>query len=371
MPGIDQVFHYGRASRAYKVVSSAAYNYDRPLVMTECYGGINNMPVANLYKEAMDQFAKGINAMVPHAVWYDPGNDHLPAGPVAGRADLRPAPAGLQPVHRPAAALLQGGRHVADIGVLYPIATLQARFLVRPRQSLSRAASISPRPITWTWANCLPWTVRRDFTFVHPEVLDEKCTVAGAAITLNNKVNAEQYKVFIIPGSRASLEQPEKIKEFYDQGGKVIATTRLPDTSAEFGDDAEVRQLVTAIFGDRRRMPPQCQGWQGLVHSSPEAAALKAVLDEALPDGDVVIEQDLTTSGGNFSYIHKVKDGKSMFFFGNSSDAEVDTWVSLRGKLVPNSGTRMTGKSDRPRSRQWPAERATVTRVHVKIPPVR
>jgi len=70
IPGIDQIAQYGRASRAYKVVSSAAYNYDRPLVVTECYGAINNMPVANFYKEAMDQCAKGINVMVPHAVWY-------------------------------------------------------------------------------------------------------------------------------------------------------------------------------------------------------------------------------------------------------------------------------------------------------------
>ena len=66
------MFQYGRASKAYKLVSSAACNYDRPRVLTECYGGINNMPVENLYKEAMDQFAKGINVMVPHAVWYDP-----------------------------------------------------------------------------------------------------------------------------------------------------------------------------------------------------------------------------------------------------------------------------------------------------------
>ena len=72
IPAIDQVFAYGRASKAYKLVSSAACNYDRPLVLTECYGGIKNTPVANLYKEAMDQFAKGINVMVPHAIWYDP-----------------------------------------------------------------------------------------------------------------------------------------------------------------------------------------------------------------------------------------------------------------------------------------------------------
>jgi len=71
VPGIDQIGAYGRASRAYKVVSSAANNYDRPQVVTECYGAMD-LPLPNLYKEAMDQFAKGINVMVPHGVWYDP-----------------------------------------------------------------------------------------------------------------------------------------------------------------------------------------------------------------------------------------------------------------------------------------------------------
>jgi len=69
IPGLDQIFAYRRGSPMYKVVSSAAVNYDRPLVMTECYGGMK-LPVANLYREAMDQFAKGVNLMVPHAVWY-------------------------------------------------------------------------------------------------------------------------------------------------------------------------------------------------------------------------------------------------------------------------------------------------------------
>ena len=85
--------------------------------------------MANLYKEAMDQFAKGINLMVPHAVWYDPAEDHLPAGPVAGAR--RPTPRSCRRTTGTSARLqrlLQGGRHVADIGVLYPIATLQAGY---------------------------------------------------------------------------------------------------------------------------------------------------------------------------------------------------------------------------------------------------
>ncbi len=71
IPGLDEVFQYGRGSCMYKLISSAAINYDRHQVMTEMYGGISNMPVDLLYKEAMDQAVKGVNMFVPHAVWYD------------------------------------------------------------------------------------------------------------------------------------------------------------------------------------------------------------------------------------------------------------------------------------------------------------
>ncbi len=69
MPGLDQIFAYDRGSSMYKVVSSAAVELRTPHVMTECYGAID-LPVPNLYREAMDQFVKGVNLMVPHAVWY-------------------------------------------------------------------------------------------------------------------------------------------------------------------------------------------------------------------------------------------------------------------------------------------------------------
>ena len=53
IPGIDQIFQYGRASKAYKVVSSAAANYDRPLVMTETYGAMEKLDPKGLYREAI------------------------------------------------------------------------------------------------------------------------------------------------------------------------------------------------------------------------------------------------------------------------------------------------------------------------------
>lgn len=249
IPGIDQVFAYGRASKAYKIVSSVADNWDRRLVVTECYGGISNMPVANLYKEAMDQFAKGINLMVPHAVWYDTA--HVIFQP---ELSYRTAPynAELPAYNRYMGRLqrlLQGGRHVADIAVLYPIATLQAGYRFDAGEPY--AGGVTPPEADYMdVGEALALRVRRDYTYLHPEVLEERCTVAGPLLRLNNKVNAEQFRVLVLPGSRViSWRTLEKIRRFYDAGGVVIATTRLPDAAAEPGKNAQVRAAVAAMFG--------------------------------------------------------------------------------------------------------------------------
>ena len=119
-------------------------------------------------------------------------------------------------------------------------------------------------------------------------------------------------------------------------------------------------------------MPPQCPGGgKAWFLPSPSVAALKAVLAEALPDGDVVIGQDLTTSGGNFSYTHKVKDGKSIYFFANSSDAEVDTWVALRENQSIEVWNAHDGKIGPAEVEHVIGTEGPVTRVHVILAPVR
>ena len=393
MPGIDQIFQYGRASRAYKVVSSSAYNYDHPLVMTECYGAVKNMPVANLYKEAMDQFAKGINVMVPHAVWYGSPKITFPPDLTPGAATYSPElPAYNNYIGR-LQRMLQAGRHVADIGVLYPIATLQAGSWFGPGNPYEGCVEI-PEADYMRVGELLALNVRRDFTFIHPEVLDEKCTLAGAEIRLNNKVNAEQYKVFIIPGSRAiHWSSLKKIKQFYDKGGKVIATTRLPDRSAEFGKDKEVQETIAAMFrgvtgkqaahavldadgrnlaqpGGACSVQTNTRGGRAYFIASPQAAALKAVLDDALKVYDVAFEQDITTHNGNLSYIHKVVEGRQVYFVGNSSDNAVDTFIRLRGKLNLACWDPHTGRISTCPAETIRDHGCKVTRVRLQLAPV-
>jgi hypothetical protein len=247
--------------------------------------------------------------------------------------------------------LLQGGRHVADIGVLYPIATLQAGYYFGPGKPYEGGV-IPPEADYMDIGDLLALQVRRDFTFVHPEVLEEKCRVEGKELLLENPVNYERFRVFIIPGSRTiSLKTLQKIKDFYDRGGKVLATTRLPDTAAELGGDHSVRQMVAAIFGGLPDVGPagftkrqNGQGGKAYFVPRPTAKILKDLLNDALPLADVEFEGDLSVRGGNLSYIHKVLEGRDLYFLANSSEGAIDIPLCLRGhqKLEwwdPHNGT--------------------------------
>ncbi len=380
IPGIDQIFQYGRASKAYKIVSSAADNYDRPLVMSETFGAIEKLPPEGLYKEAMDQYAKGINLLVPHAVWYDPNGVVFPQElsyrhPVYGRV-LAEFNRYMGRLNR----LLQSGRPVVDIAVLYPIATLQGgyRFGVgKPYEG-----GVIPEEADYMdVGELLSLAVRRDYTFLHPEVLEEKCSVGEGTLSLHNANLPQTYRVMILPGSKTiSVGSLDKIRRFYERGGKVIATTRLPHRSAEFGKDQQVCDAVRSVFqvDPLRAVPSETiaartnpRGGKAIFVAHPTAASLRQALDEALDVYDVQAEAAWPLTGGKFSYIHKVQQGRDVYFFANSSDTTIDTHVRIRGKKSLESWDPHTGKTTAAQTTVGIEQGHEVSRVHLVLGPVR
>lgn len=98
-------------------------------------------------------------------------------------------------------------------------------------------------------ANWLTNIAGKDFTFLHPEVLDEKCSISDRTLHLHNKINTEDFKVIIVPSCKTiSISNLQKISEFYRSGGTVIFTTRLPSIAAEWGLDKEVTSLILSVF---------------------------------------------------------------------------------------------------------------------------
>lgn len=370
IPGIDQVFAYGRASKAYKVVSSAAANYGRSRVMCECYGAMK-LPPANLTKEAMDQFAKGVNMMVPHAVWYSSQGVIFPPELSPLSAEYGPKLPEYNRYLGRLQRILQNGRHVADVAVLYPIASLQAGYRFGVGKPYT-GGIIPPEADYMDVGELLALDLRCDYTFLHPETLDEKCTVEGATIRLDFPDQFEQYRVLILPGSTTiHASNLRKVKRFYDAGGRVIATTRLPDRSVEPGHDAEVRELIAAMFGSGEPTKNASTPTRARFVSVPTAETLGAALAAALPMPDVAWRQPPKVAGGNLSYIHKVIQDRDFYFFGNSSETAIDTPVRLRGAFVPELWDPHTGRIEPAEYSSEEAEGQTIRCVRLRLPPVR
>lgn len=351
IPGIDKIGGSRPAERFYKLVSSSAYNWDKKLVMAETFGAMpdydkpGDLTWSQIDSIAMDQYTKGINMLIPHAVWYD--NTKVTYKPELSHRNPLYADSlkyFTKFLSRLNVMLQNNGRHVADIAVVYPIVSLLGEHYFDDRTGPSNVdGPVDPsnefyreavKDIDYIKiANWLTNTAGKDFTFLHPEVIDEKCSVIDRKLHLQNQENYEDYRVIIVPSCKTiSISGMKKIADFYISGGAVIFTTRLPSKSAEIGKDDELKSMVRAIFPggekDAGSMKSNQNGGKAFFISHPDGQILRDVLQKTVKDFDV--NYPLSPE---LQYIHKVIDGRNVYYFANIGRSSVETSVMLRGKM--------------------------------------
>ena len=138
--------------------------------------------------------------------------------------------------------LLRGGRHVADVAMLYPIATQAAKYKFAQPTGVEPAKGgparrvdpgfyyaleggiVTPENTYMEIGEMLFRGMQIDYTYLHPEVLQDNCIISDGQLTINNKVNRESFKVLILPGCESiSLKTAQKLKEFFRHDKAVYA----------------------------------------------------------------------------------------------------------------------------------------------------
>jgi hypothetical protein len=383
VPGTDDVFYWGRMNPGYKIVTSASYNYDKPITWAETYAAYQECNLEIAYKTAMDQYAMGINMQ----------------NPFPGRLEETMSLDELRDFNNyigRLSYLLQGGRHVSDVAVLYPIASAQAYNVFGEGWEYGYTGGKMPPEFDYQEVGeTLFRRMRMDFTYLHPEVLEKRCVVEKNHLVLNNSVNREEYKVILIPGGNTlHSSTAKKILEFYQNGGKVIATSKLAEFSAEFGMDEVVRSAMTEIFGKGENHNDA--GGKAFFLSNPDWDQLKQAMDECLPVRDVEFAEEewdtgrLSTYqpglkldskewmemqrpgyGGALTYTHKVKEGKDIYFFANSSAKVLGTSVRLRGKKSISYWNPNTGEHQQMEVKNVSIDGVNCTEVELKLAPAK
>ncbi|HEV2445791.1 MAG TPA: glycosyl hydrolase, partial [Candidatus Sulfopaludibacter sp.] len=65
LPTVDDIWWYGRSNPSYKIVTSAAFNFDHPIARAETYAAYRGLTDKIAFQVAMDQYAMGINYQIP------------------------------------------------------------------------------------------------------------------------------------------------------------------------------------------------------------------------------------------------------------------------------------------------------------------
>lgn len=324
MPGIDKIGGNRPAENFYKVVSSSANNWDKTYVMSETYGDMGNISMETMYRIATEQYTKGINQLIPHAVWYDNSNvTFLPElsyrNPLYnyGLADFNTFLSRLNYM------LARPGRHVADVAVVYPITTMQAgHYLDGPKGYYQGGVDIPGIDYNVVSA-ILTDQLGVDFTYVHPEVIDDRCDVTGGRFVMSNKTNSESFSVIIVPGCKVmTLSNMKKIEKAWENGVKIIFTTQLPQQTADMsGEDDDIASIVN------RMLVTEKDKGNAVFVENPTAETLRGAL------ADTELDVRFSNTQQPFNYIHKVISGGNVYYFGNIDGATAENTITLKGKL--------------------------------------
>ena len=340
VPGIDKIGGDRPAELVYKVVSSSANNWDKTGVMSETFGAMGNIPVEEMYRIAIEQYTKGITNLIPHAVWYDDSKVTFPPE-LSWRNPLynRELPSFNTFLARLRYVLARPGRHVADIAMLYPVQTQYAGHRMDGELGPVRGGVAVDGTDYPEVSRILTDELGRDFTYIHPEVLDDRCSVSGGRLRMANRINWEQFSVLVLPGVKTmSLGNMKKVMRAWKNGVRIVFTTQIPCQSADYGvDDSVIAEM------SRRMLSGTHGGRSAVFIAEPDPSSLAAALDGT--DADV----EFLSGGQPFNYLHKVmatEEGETdVYFIGNIDSEARSQEISLRGEyddvriLNPHTGT--------------------------------
>ncbi|MBE6604892.1 MAG: hypothetical protein E7639_04220 [Ruminococcaceae bacterium] len=355
----DKSYLYG--TNSVKIAAGAAYNFDVERVNGELFRDYPQHDHANLIKDAMNAFSRGVNNAALHLP------DELTADSTFGDFVAR------------VQLMLRGGRHVADIALLYPIYDLHSRVTLYRSEVTGYEYPETPADTDYmTLINAITFYAGHDLTVLHPKTMRTQCRTEGGVLYLDNKNNREQFSVFVLPSTTIiSLPNLRMLKKFFDEGGKILATGQLPTMAFEYDregkNDAEVQTLTRAIFGEQATnknvMGRYCHnrnenGGEALflyfnattvdgTHMTKSSLVNRALNSFGVPfdvyipgmgrfEGTGALNAiypefhtvGLTRSfpdGGMFTHIHKRTDEGDIYYFSNATDTDYNHHLLLRG----------------------------------------
>jgi len=329
-----------------KIASSAAHHCGSPRCLCESFGGIYWDTNFERMKWLTDwEYVLGINLLNPHGFHYSIEGDR--------KRDWPPS----QFYHHPfwkyygrfseyvarLTYMLSGGRHVADVLLLFPIVSAWANYTPQERTFLF---DIIEKDFYYLTDALL--RIHRDYDYVDEEVLKD-----AEIVNDKIKIGNETYSILLLPPiTTVKASTAKKIKEFYESGGKVVATVLLPFQSAECGEDKEIAKMFKEIFGVEpfeilKELNSERDEKIHVFENKNEKGGRACFIKTSLPLHMInpiqliqkilseFVEEDVKIDCPDVFYLHKNKGGLHLYFITNLSEKTCQFTVDLKEEGKP------------------------------------
>jgi hypothetical protein len=233
--------------------------------------------------------------------------------------------------------IMSQGTHQADVALLYPLTTIHANwsgghdFSDNAKESATTTFNLAKI----IYKNGIDFDFIDDTSLCNGDVDDKKLDVSGIKF----------HAIVLPPMTTIITETLEKIKEFYDNGGTVIAFHRLPNASQENGrDDPYIRSLIKGIFGvtaDDNVISQQENKNGGKAFFLPDNEnSIPEIISNAIVTDVVASEKDIFHTHQkigdiNVYFLFNVKPEKRNITFTFRVCGEPEIWDSFTGETKP------------------------------------
>jgi hypothetical protein len=280
---------------------------------------------------------------------------------------------------------LKVGRQVSDIAVIYPIYYLHSCVNMYSAEISGFEYSDTPSDADYmSVINSICLCAGHDVTLLHPDVISRSAKPENDRLRLTGMSDDGGFRIVVLPACKvASLACMRVIRDYFDAGGRIIATGVLPTRAFEYDpadpdkNDKEMVAITEHIFGkdalDSSVMKTYCTntsptggrsfflyfsktGIDGvsMVNSLDLRRALDAfklgfnIFAPQMPKYETTGALNASFNeytrlgllkhlpdGGMFNHIHKRIGGKDIYFFANTANRISHTPIFLRGAHIP------------------------------------
>lgn len=375
---LDKAYMYG--TNSLKIAAASSYNFGEDHVFCELFRNYYKISKRIMYSDVLNAYSRGVNLISVHMPELKDGKTPEPFVKSEKAPDWQSEFACFTSRTQ---ALLRGGTHISDIGVLYPIYYVHSSVNLYDSSPEKFEYPQVPDKLDYmTLINSVTMYAGHDLTVIHPDTLNRNSYIKNGNLCFDNGRKTESLQVIILPCSEyVSVESMRKLREFYLSGGKLIATGELPQHSFEYTPDAsfdeEVKQISREIFGndatDPDIMKSYCynsnkNGGEAYFlyfsHTAADGTQMTSShkISDAIGSFDIPYDMylpgmpklectgslntpyfefmslGLTNSipgGGMVNHIHKRHGNTDVYYFSNTTERDYESHVMLRGALSP------------------------------------